>query len=240
MKLSPLDRALSYPYHCPGHSFVIADGRTIPISEIDPENLLASRIGDGSISEHFPEWNPVAKVVACGSNRAPAQLLRKFGSKWPAPVLSVRAQLMGWDVVRSAHITSYGTIPAALIPSPGATVAISLQLLDEQSLERMHRTEAVGINYSYEAIDGIVLAGASISNCTVYRGLHGHLQLDGPQAFAEIECTGRQLPEMNQPELLRKVQQMLSPELNLESWITYAQAKREHRLQITAQLKDLR
>ena len=239
MKLTPLERALNYPYHCPDFSFVVAEGRTIPISEIDPENLLASRIGDRSITEHFPEWSPVAKVVACGSNRAPAQLLRKFGSEWPAPVLSVRAQLVGWDVVRSAHITSYGTIPAALIPSPGATVAISLQLLDEQSLERMHRTEAIGINYSYESIDGVVLAGAPISNCTVYRGLHGHLLLDGPQAFAEIECAGRQLPEMNQPDLLRKVQQMLSPELSLESWISHAQAKREHRLQITARLKDL-
>ena len=133
MKLSPLERALNYPYHCPDFSFLIARGRAIPVSEIDPENLLNSRIDGRRISDQFPTWNPTARVVACGSNRAPTQLIRKFGKEWPAPVLSVRAQLVGWDVVRSAHITSYGTIPAALIQCPGATVAISIQLLDEQS-----------------------------------------------------------------------------------------------------------
>ena len=79
-----------------------------------------------------------------------------------------------------------------------------------------------------------------INDCHVYSGLHGHLLLDGPQAFSEIECEGRRFSQLPQSELLRKVQQRLSPHQTLEEWITEAQSSRTRRLKLNAQLKQLR
>lgn len=244
MSLTPLQRALSYPYECPDFDFILSNGEVVELDTLDPLQLMNSSINGRCLSEIFPHWQPVAKVVACGSNRAPTQLLRKFGSDWPSPVLSIHAQLLNWDAVRSAHITSYGTIPAALRVSPGARLSICVQLLDQHSLERMHRTEALGINYEYQKIEGVVLRSTAgeqmLRDCYVYNGLHGHLLLNGPQAFAEIECQGRSFSQLSQPELLRTVQQHLNPNQNLEEWVTEAQASRARRLEINSLLKQLR
>ena len=94
--------ATGYPYEFPACSYLFADHARHPL----PDDLLAELTG------RIP-------VIACGSNRAPEQLARKF-QDWPLPlrIPVLCAKLAGFDVVYSAHFTRYGAVPATLHPSP--------------------------------------------------------------------------------------------------------------------------
>ena len=58
-------------------------------------------------------------------------------------------------MVYAAHIASYGAIPAVLALSPGTIVDIAITWLTKLQLQRMHETEAIGINYDYGVADSL-------------------------------------------------------------------------------------
>ena len=119
--------ATGYPYEFPACSYLFADHARHPL----PNDLPAELKG------RIP-------VIACGSNRAPEQLARKF-QDWPLPlrIPVLCAKLFGFDVVYSAHFTRYGAVPATLHPCPGATVDVAVQWLTPAELERMDATEGI-------------------------------------------------------------------------------------------------
>ena len=123
-----LARAFGYPYPAPAGDFLLRDGAVHPL---EPDLPLGDRVA----------------VLGVGSNRAPEQLRRKFGDQAVVPVTTAR--LRDHDVVYSAHMASYGSIPATLIASPGTTVTVALNWLTTAQLRRMHETEAIGVNYDY-------------------------------------------------------------------------------------------
>ena len=122
------DRALNYPYYAIEGDFLFTDGATI---ELEDDSLLNNR----------------QAVLAVGSNRSPEQLVRKFGKNETIPV--TKATLHDYDVFYSAHIASYGSIPAVLGRSYGTLVDLSVTWLLPHQLERMHETEALGKSYDY-------------------------------------------------------------------------------------------
>src|SRR4051794_4618453 len=134
--------AAGYPYEFPTCSYLFADHARRPL----PDDLTAAGLAD-----RIP-------VIACGSNRSPEQLARKFRD-WPAPlrIPVLCARLAGFDVVHSAHFTRYGAIPASLHPCPGAAVDVAVQWLTPAELERMDETEGIGINYDCHRLTGIDL-----------------------------------------------------------------------------------
>ena len=75
--------ASGYPYAFPACSYLFRDGAQHPLPAGLPA-LLADRV----------------PVIACGSNRAPEQLARKFGD-WPHPLAIpvLCGRLAGFDVV---------------------------------------------------------------------------------------------------------------------------------------------
>ena len=123
-----LKRALGYPYSFPDRDFVLSNG---DIQDLEDDSILSGR----------------KPVLAVGSNRSPEQLLRKFGSDNLVPV--THAELSDYDVVYSAHIASYGSIPATLNASPGTIVNVCLTWLSSPQLSRMHETESLGVSYVY-------------------------------------------------------------------------------------------
>ena len=125
-------RALDYPYRPAADDYLFTGAAARPW----PETL--------DLRHRTP-------VIAAGSNRAPAQLRRKFGDAATVPVS--RAWLADHDVVYSAHVARYGAIPACLFPAPDTRVAVWITWLDDTQLARMHETEAVGIAYEYAHID---------------------------------------------------------------------------------------
>jgi hypothetical protein len=195
-------RALGYPYPAPVEDFVWRDG--------------AARDFDAGIS--LEDRTP---VLAVGSNRAPEQLRRKFGDNTIVPVTVAR--LGDHDVVYSAHMASYGSIPATLAPSPGTRVTLSLTWLTDRQLLRMHETEAVGVNYDYGVAQGLPIElGSHRPNVPIgcYLGRRGALALDGaPVALAEVSAKNRRFRERGQSGKLARVHERFSGGRDFNAWL---------------------
>src|ERR1700742_5002265 len=97
-------RALAYPYAPPAGSFVQIGDRTLPVppEEIDVAGRRA--------------------LLAYGANASPEALTPQLAPLQLRPIALLRVALSGWDVVYSAHVTRYGSVPAAVVPTPGTVV----------------------------------------------------------------------------------------------------------------------
>jgi hypothetical protein len=214
-----ISRALGYPYSTPEYDFMLDNG--------DLRRL----------EEGFSLENRTA-VLAVGSNRSPAQLLRKFGNKSIIPV--THAQLFDYDVVYAAHIASYGSIPATLAQSTGTIVSVSITWLSGSQLKRMHETEAIGINYDYGIASNLAFTtntGCKIDAIGCYLGRHGYLNIDGDAiALQEIVGKNRIFKSLNQSEILRRICMEESNELQLEEWLKTIIDNQEIRQEVTTRL----
>jgi hypothetical protein len=177
-------------------------------------------------------------VIACGSNRAPEQLARKFRD-WPLPlrIPVLCAKLTGFDVVYSAHFTRYGAVPATLHPCPSATVDVAVQWLTLAELERMDATEGIGINYDRHHLTGIELeieGSSKVHAAETYLSHRGPLiDQDTPVALEAIPCTGRAWPALNQHGVLDLARRRLAPDVMLDSFIHAIVTDADYRLRLT-------
>jgi hypothetical protein len=183
-----LSRALGYPYEAPRRSFALVGGRTVDPGSVD--------LGP----------SPREPLLAYGSNASPDVLERKLGGLGE-PVLAERASLSGFDVVYSAHISPYGSVPATLAPSAGTEVDVFvLRLTPAQS----HAIEATEQNYELSEADGL----------PAYLSRNGCLRLDGsPVALRAVGARNRRLPELGQRQVLERVRALLAPEESLERFV---------------------
>lgn len=188
-----LARARGYPYPIPEGSYLWCGGAVAPF---DPR----SREGR-------------TPVLAVGSNQSPQQLTRKFGGSGEIPVQ--RARLRDFDIYYSAHITSYGSVPAMLQRAPGAEVTLSVTWLDDQQLEIMHETELSAARYQYAAIEGIGLAldcGTVMDRVSAYVGINGHLVHEGDAvALAAVPAERRRPKALSTAEVLEIVRERVAP-----------------------------
>lgn len=188
-----LARARSYPYGIPKDSYTWRGGAVAPF---DPA-ARRSR----------------TPVLAVGSNQSPEQLTRKFGETGEIPVQ--RAQLADFDIFYSAHITTYGAVPAMLQHAPGTSVNLSVTWLDERQLELMHETEIRAGNYWYGAIGEIDLAldcGIGLREANLYVGVHGQLMHEGQAiAVAAIRAERRRPRALTTADVLEIVRERVSP-----------------------------
>ena len=197
-----LQRALSYPYAIPDRSFLQVGERTVKL----PSDLeLADRI----------------PVLAFGSNAAPEVLIRKFelsGSGGSVPV--VRAELRDFDIVYSAHISAYGSIPAAIQASPGTVVSTYVTYLTPEQLTTMSQTEPNYFLAGLEPISCRLETGEELTAIASYLSKHGCLAADvGEVALADVAAADRRFPEWGEREAIEHVRLRLSPELSLEEFI---------------------
>jgi hypothetical protein len=190
-----LKRALEYPYATPDRSYLYRDGEAHELPEDGPD--LADR----------------TPLISYGANSAPEALARKLATLQGAEMPVVQAQLQGFDVVYSAHVSPYGAVPATLHESPGTTAPVFVLHPTPEQHALLAATE---LNYDLVEVDGI---GA-------YRSKHGCLLLDGsPVALAAVRSEGRTLPELDQPAILDRVRAHLEPHLSLEQFIETAIAR---------------
>lgn len=211
-------RALDYPYPPAADDYLFADGG----AHRWPETL--------DLGHRTP-------VIAAGSNRAPAQLRRKFGDTATVPVS--RAWLADHDVVYSAHVARYGAVPACLFPSPGTRVAVWVTWLDAAQLTRMHETEAVGVAYDFAHLDATLARGrglAAVDNLGFYRGRRGALADAGrPLALAAIAAEDRALPAAAQDEILGRLHRRHGSG-PFDAWLDQLTGQADLRHQVTAAL----
>ena len=198
-----LQRARSYPYDFPEHSFIYQDGT---LRAFDPA-LTDKR----------------TPVLAIGSNQSPHRLTQKFGDDASHVIPVQRAQLADFDVVFSAHISAYGAVPAMLQTSPGATVAIAVTWLNDEQLEIMHATEIVGANYWFAQLQQVNVTlddGAIHHQAFAYLSSKGHLNIDSaPAALSAIQCTNRRNRALSTAQALEHVRQRVAREVEADQFV---------------------
>ncbi|HEY8502466.1 MAG TPA: hypothetical protein VIL21_07250 [Solirubrobacterales bacterium] len=184
-----LERALAYPYAAPERSYLYRDGRVEELPADGPD--LAYR----------------TPLLSYGANSAPAALARKLASLPGVEMPVLRAELEGFDVVYSAHVSPYGAVPATLHESPGTTAPV---FVIHPTAEQRALLTASEPNYDLVEVDGIA----------AYRSKHGCLVLDdSPVALAAVRSAGRALPELDEPAVLERVRAELEPELTLAEFV---------------------
>ena len=175
-----LERALNYPYTLEEKDFLFVAGGT---TQLRDDSVLANR----------------KAVLATGSNRSPEQLLRKFGDSETIPV--TKARLWNYDVFYSAHVASYGSIPAVLGRSIGTVVDLSVTWLLPHQLQRMHETEAVGKSYDYGESSSLRIELGSnriVRNIGCYLGRRGYANFVGSSvALKEVNALNRKVPSLS-------------------------------------------
>jgi hypothetical protein len=212
-----ISRALDYPYSSPAYDFVLDNGS---VTRLQDKDSLAGRI----------------PVLALGSNRSPEQLLRKFGERDVLPVTSI--QLCGYDVVYAAHMASYGSIPAVLARSPGTVIDIGINWLSRIQLERMHETEAIGVNYNFGVAHKLNILSCNEHNIQIvgcYLGIHGCLSLKKNLiALQEINARDRIFTALSQFEILYEIYSSNSKSISFEVWLKHLINNNDARRNITA------
>ncbi len=220
--MDPLERALSYPYEAPAHSYLFRDGEAV-----------AAAIGAREREGRIP-------VLACGSNRAPAQLKRKFAGMVGAVIAAERVFLADFDSVYAAHISGYGAIAATLQHSPGTRVELFITWLPEALMGRMHATEGRGAFYDYVRLDGLALeseGGDRFGHAYAYAFRGGCLNLGGsPAALAAVPAERRRFRALTEAEVQAAAQAKLGEGGPLEAFVLAAVHDQAVRLAREAQL----
>lgn len=197
-----LRRALEYPYATPERSYLYLDGRAAELPPAAPD--LAGR----------------TPLLSYGANAAPEALALKLASlpRLEMPVL--RAELAGFDVAYSAHVSPYGAVPATLVESAGTRAPVFVVYPTAEQLELLTTLE---LNYDLVALGAVACRledGTAVSELAAYRSKHGPLSLEGSAvALAAVRAAGRMLPELDEPAMLDRVRAHLEPDLDLEAFI---------------------
>lgn len=196
-----LARAAAYPYEAPLRSFVQRDGRA---HELAAEDL--------DLADRRP-------LLAYGANASPSVLARKLASHPHSPLPMLRAELGGFDVVYSAHISLYGAVPSTLQRSPGTTVPVFVAYPTAEQELLLTATEP---NYELHRLHDLELRSelGPVRSLDAYLSRHGCLTLDDSEvALAAIEPADRRFPSLGEVEVLERVRHVLAPELDLERFV---------------------
>ena len=149
MSAAAVAHALAYPFGIPSGSYLLAGGQAVALN------------GAGADADRR------AAVLAFGANASPAALAAKLGDRAvSASVPVVAGELHGFDVVHSAHVSPYGSIPGTLQHSPGAVASVHVVHLLPEELAAVHRSEP---NYVFARLSGIDLrleGGEGWTPCT--------------------------------------------------------------------------
>lgn len=213
-------RALGYPYAIPSDSYALVDGALVDIA-----------LAEVDLGQRVP-------LLAYGSNAAPEVLARKLAAA-PDPVPVLRTDLRDFDVVYSAHVSRYGSVPATLRRSPGTEVRAFIAYLTSEQLRLVSATEP---NYELARLDrpSCTLAkGDAPAELNVYVSRHGCLATaSGAVALAAIEAHGRVFPAMSQKEILEHVRRRVCPEEPLARFIALTAAHPDTAWKHTRQLRE--
>lgn len=162
-------------------------------------------------------------VLAVGSNMSPQQLTRKYGRDETHPIPVQRCYLQDFDVVYSAHIARYGSIPAMLQHSPGTRVALFLTWLTDGQLETMHKTELGAEHYHFGRVSDVAMAldtGEVLGEFHVYVSQRGHVEQDGGAvALAAVSAENRRFPALYMADMISRLHERAAPELDGDAFI---------------------
>jgi hypothetical protein len=141
------------------------------------------------------------------------------------PVL--RAELAGFDVVYSAHVSPYGAIPGTLFASAGTVAPVFVVYPDAEQLRLLTATEPNYELHRLQQIDCRVEAMDRLTEVDAYLSRHGCLRLERSEvALTAVASTGRTLPALDQRQVLERVRDLLEPGVPLEKFVPSAAGNR--------------
>jgi hypothetical protein len=183
------ERAFGYPYDAPQGAYLLQNGYQLALSE---EYDFSGRVA----------------VLSVGSNRAPAQLYRKFGGEAEVPVTPVKVQ--DCDIVHVANLADYGAVPCSAFPCIGASITLNIAWLLPDQLAVMHATESLGQAYDWVEWDLSAvtpLSHALPARLFGYSAIAGAFNLsgEGPFALEKIAATDRQFAETSQYQMQEQI-----------------------------------
>lgn len=199
-----LIRAKGYPYDLPKSSYILYQGNVVPFRGRQVEM-------DGRVP-----------VLSYGSNAAPQQLKRKFPDEpEDRPLLVAKTVLKDFDAVYSAHFTSYGALPATLVPSEGTLLNVFVLWLLPGQLEALHATELGSYDFGrLRGLTTLVDGGGVLKELFAYRSRAGALTQGGEAvALAEVPAEGRKLKALGQEAILEAARKDLAPAQSLDDFI---------------------
>ncbi|MEX2642627.1 MAG: hypothetical protein WD270_04195 [Acetobacterales bacterium] len=223
-EIAAVCRARDYPYPPFAGCFVFQEGEA-----------------RAAAADRLPREGRVP-VLAYGSNRAPAQLFRKFGPR--AEAIGVETvDVWGCEVVFCARLSSYGALPAMLQQAEGTTVRVAVTWLTDRQLEVMDVTEGLREGEyrrvvlpwgSVTGADGLPLHGVE-----TYDSPHPALYIGGgPVALSAVEASGRVLPAMSCAAALAHAHGHLSPDMSCEDAILRSIRDHDHREELCLRLRE--
>ena len=230
-----IERAKHYPYAVPRGSYVFASGRELPIVAYGGDTLSVASMSvmvDQAMLT-FPEYAasvaiPDAQLTASrtpvlcyGSNASKHVLARKFAHVDDEVVIPVVAGILSdFDAVFSAHISSYGSIPATLQYSPGTQLRVFILPMTDSQLDIMHVTEGP---YNFGKLDQLELAfGDDVVKQTVhtYISRNGALLINDTEvALQPLEADHRRFPARTEEQMLAWLRDSLAPSQALDDFI---------------------
>ena len=200
------ERGLRYPWSRPGRSYLLRDGETVLLDELD----AAAR------AEILERYRDRAPLLAFGSNAAPKNLTIKLAHH-PAPedreVLVLAGELHDLDVVACAAVSIYGAMPATLAASPGTSVNAAVLFVTPTQLttltwgEMPYRLGRLG-GAPFTVEDGF--DGLEIPSPLAFVSRWGAFAPDGePAALAAIPGRHRRWREWSQRELVDRAAEIV-------------------------------
>ena len=168
--LSFYSRAVNYPYFAPDCSFSFYKGKFVKGICLD-------------LDKRIP-------ILSVGSNRSPYQLKRKFSLDQDISVTP--ATLYDSDIVYSASLSAYGSMPATQWPCKGSKVNLNVLWLNESQLDIMHLSEALGVAYNFVKLK---LGTVKIKEFEWQKEIYGYASIPG--VFPFIKNVPKRLSALN-------------------------------------------
>ncbi len=230
--ISEVDRACKYPYDAPEGGFVLAKGRLLRLDQAKLDQMDQD-LHRGILAGRTP-------VLSVGSNRAPIQLLRKFGPDSFLPVTPAR--LHDCDITHAATLGYYAAVPCTAFPSSGTVVDLNVVWLDDGQLKQMHRTEGINSVYDFVTMETVehqftVRPGPVFG----YAARAGALDCgdDEPAGLSAIIAHGRKFKTLTQAEANAKLRQLalVDDDRSMVQFITEMQADKAARHMIIGRLR---
>ncbi|MFQ5913954.1 MAG: hypothetical protein ACE5JS_12290 [Nitrospinota bacterium] len=228
--------AKDYPYRLPTTSYIFLNGQCLEIEEFDLHSLKKTYIrttnGVRTFQQYIqstemkfpPDMSERVPVLAYGSNASSEALTRKFSKLRTTVVIpTIKAKLRDFDVVYSAHFSNNSSIPAALQYSPGTEVDLFVNYLTESQLERLHKTEMLGVNYSFGQLLDVAISledDFTLSEILSYFTLHGCLFINSSHiSLAAISAQHRVFPQMPEIQIQMTARDLCAPGKELDEFI---------------------
>ena len=219
---SSFDRAISYPYFAPNYSFSFYKGKFIKGICDDLNNRIP--------------------ILSVGSNRSPYQLKRKFSLN--QDICVTPAVLIDSDIVYAASLSAYGSMPATQWPSKGTEVDLNVLWLNEEQLEIMHLSEALGVAYNFVKLK---LGTVKIKDFKYAKQIYGYISIAGvfpfydnkPRRLSKINAENVTLKSSSEKKALLSLMHNLGIEENkLSEWIDKVINNKAYRISIHEKLKS--